>query len=105
MKIDIEPAGEVDVVVTFRYVVLGAPPLRTAHTTLTLHPENVVIRVRNGNVDDIAVTGHFACKDGSAGEQILKRVFIREDFPDLPLWLRNLSQVAAINVGVAGLVP
>lgn len=105
MKIDIEPAGDVDVVVTFRYVTVNAPRLSEQYTTLEFWPENVTIQVLNGDVAQIVVTGHQALKDDRVGERIMKRVFIREDFPDLPLWLRNVSQVAAINVGVAGLVP
>lgn len=105
MKIAIEPDGDVDVLVTFRYNVAGAPPIEAEHTTLKFWPERVVIRVRNGNVDDVTVTGHHALLHDQVGVREFKRTFIREDFADLPLWLRNASQVSALDAAVAGLVP
>lgn len=105
LKIDIEPDPAVDVLVTMRYDVAGAPAMPDAHGPLSFFPEKVIVQVLNGNLGQAIVTGHQALKTGLPGTHAFKRVWLREDLPDAPLWLINLIQASILNVGTAGLVP
>lgn len=108
-QITIEAHEDVTVDVTMRYDLDGADPLRYVVQgqlmAISIHPEKVVVLVRNGELESVTVTGHRALVDGGMGADFYRNYYPRTDFWLMPKWLLNLSQVAVLDVANAGLVP